>query len=102
MSGGGYDFSAIEKVSSFAQEDALIAGEELKLFFELPDGNKLSSTFKTGQDLAWAKHFVSQETGVDSNDITLIFNDKAVPDILSFADIQGLKNESVVKVQFAN
>lgn len=32
MSGGGFDFSAVESVSSFAQEDALIAGEEIKVF----------------------------------------------------------------------
>ena len=53
---GGFDLDKLSNVTSFAQENAAIAGESIKvifffrrdisekLIFELPDGNKITGT----------------------------------------------------------
>jgi len=96
----GFDLSNLnQNIQSFRQENESLAGDNITLNFELPDGGKLSGTFKAGQDVEWAKDFISKQINCNINDITLFFNGKSVPEILSFVDVAGLENGSTVQVQ---
>jgi hypothetical protein len=91
--------------SSLKREDsgsivaaALLAGKEVDVEFELPNGKTVTHKAKAGFTVEQLKALVETDTGLPFAKIALFHNDKLMPDPLSVSDITDVSNTVKVKV----
>lgn len=97
----GFHLNVEGEMNSNRQDEIDVAGQEIQLILELPDGTVLEEAFKAGVDVAWVANVVSGKIGVRFEAVELFLGEQKLLGPMSLMDYPQIKSGATLRVAVA-
>ena len=97
----GFNLNVEGDINQARQEEIDVAGQDITLIFELPDGNVLEEAFKAGVDVNWVANVVSGKIGVRFEAIELFLGEQKLLGPMSLVDYPQVQSGARLRVVVA-
>ena len=88
-----------EGIDAAYAEEADIAGQDIVLFLELPDGQVLEESFKSGVNIEWVANVISGKTEFHFEQIDLYLAEQKLLGPMSLCDYPQIDSGARLQVQ---